>query len=172
MATTEEVKRYHEALMAKLQAKREQEERAKQERVDREHRDKMTRYEARQAALLDPLRIPRQKYQSHKAGAKTRGVPFLLTFEEWWKLWQDSGHWEDRGNFSECYCMCRNADQGAYAVGNVRIDTVRNNCLEQITIAQAKHEAYCEEMNKWAAELAELQADADCDTLPQDETPE
>jgi hypothetical protein len=83
-----------------------------------------------------------KKYKQCVAGAKTRGIPFLLTFEEWWQIWQDSGHWEERGNLSGQYVMCRNADQGPYAVGNVRIDTVRGNWLEQLELAKAKHEAY------------------------------
>jgi hypothetical protein len=86
--------------------------------------------------------IPVKKYRMARAGAKTRGIPFLLTFEEWWQIWQDSGHWEERGNLTGQYVMCRNADQGPYAVGNVRIDTVRGNWLEQLELAKAKHEAY------------------------------
>jgi hypothetical protein len=69
----------------------------------------------------------------------------MLTFAEWWQIWHDSGHWEERGTANGCYVMCRNADQGPYAVGNVRIDTVRGNALEQLEIAKAKQEAYRED---------------------------
>lgn len=88
---------------------------------------------------------PVDKYLASQYAAKRRNVPFMLTFAEWWQIWHDSGHWEERGTANGCYVMCRNADQGPYAVGNVRIDTVRGNALEQLEIAKAKQEAYRED---------------------------
>jgi hypothetical protein len=63
----------------------------------------------------------RGAYASHKCGAKRRGIPFLLTFEKWWSIWQDSGKWEMRGIRRGCYVMARFGDVGPYAVGNVSI---------------------------------------------------
>lgn len=69
----------------------------------------------------------RQAYTQHKGNAKTRGVPFLLTFEEWKEIWLASGKWEQRGRGAEKYCMCRMGDAGAYEVGNVFIDRNARN---------------------------------------------
>lgn len=69
---------------------------------------------------------PRGKYVDHRHHARHRGIDFLLTFEEWWKLWEP--FWDKRE--STRYVMCRTGDTGPYAVGNVRIDTHRNNVLE------------------------------------------
>ena len=64
-------------------------------------------------------------YASHKCSAKKRGIPFLLTFEEWHKIWQDSGKLRGRG--SDLYCMARHNDTGPYAIGNVSIITNHEN---------------------------------------------
>ena len=63
----------------------------------------------------------RQKYAMHKSSAKQRGIPFRLTFEEWWALWQASGRWDERGRLGRQYCMARRSGQGAFEVGNVVI---------------------------------------------------
>ena len=47
------------------------------------------------------------KFWHHKFGARKRGISFLLTFDEWWKIWQDSGHWEERGTKGGQYVMAR-----------------------------------------------------------------
>jgi hypothetical protein len=71
---------------------------------------------------------PRARYFNHKARAKRRGIPFLLTFDEWWKIWQDSGHWEERGIRKGQYVMCRKGpDIGAYEIGNIFIATNARN---------------------------------------------
>ena len=70
-------------------------------------------------------------FHSQKCAAKQRRIPFLLTFEEWQAIWIDSGKWEQRGKKSNQYCMARHGDTGPYAIGNVRICTVRENHAEQ-----------------------------------------
>ncbi len=69
---------------------------------------------------------PFGRYQDHKSQAISRGVPFTITFEEWWTMWEP--HWEDRGIGG--LVMCRDGDQGGYELGNVRIDTQANNNRE------------------------------------------
>jgi NUMOD3 motif-containing protein len=71
------------------------------------------------------------KFYNHRMSANERGIPFLLTFEQWWRIWQDSGHWEDRGRGRNQYCMARFGDKGPYAIGNVRIITVLENAGER-----------------------------------------
>lgn len=71
---------------------------------------------------------PKGRYSDHKKRARSRGIPFLLTFSEWWNIWESSGKWEERGTHG--YVMCRTGDLGAYEVGNVRVDTFLNNIKE------------------------------------------
>jgi hypothetical protein len=70
-------------------------------------------------------RLARHQYDQHKYHAKKRGIPFLLTFEQWWELWEPL--WHLRGQLPDQYCMARYFDRGGYAVGNVRIITNRLN---------------------------------------------
>ncbi|MGZ8892907.1 MAG: hypothetical protein ACXW1R_08270 [Halobacteriota archaeon] len=67
-----------------------------------------------------------QKYNARRI----RGIPFLLTFDKWWNIWQQSGHYSERGCGSGKYCMARFGDQGAYEVGNVKIITNGENVRE------------------------------------------
>lgn len=71
-----------------------------------------------------------KQYNDHKSGAKVRGIPFLLTFEEWLQIWEDSGHFHERGNRRNQYCMARFGDVGPYAVGNVKIILHSENSKE------------------------------------------
>lgn len=75
-------------------------------------------------------RTPRGGYARHKESAKRRGVPFLLTFEQWWAIWEASGKWNLRGCKAGKYVMCRKEDKGAYEAGNVYIDSWLSNTRE------------------------------------------
>ena len=75
---------------------------------------------------------PKGAYIAHKARAKYRGIAWEFTFETWWKVWQDSGKWEQRGLNKGQYVMCRHKDVGPYSPQNVRIDTTENNIREWI----------------------------------------
>lgn len=70
------------------------------------------------------------KYVDHRNNAKKRGVSFLLTYDEWFKIWSDSGHLHHRGPGADQYCMARYEDQGPYAVGNVKIIQTKYNRAE------------------------------------------
>lgn len=70
-------------------------------------------------------------YHNHRIRAKRRGIPFLLTYEEWCVIWMESGKWEERGHNRGQYCMARFGDKGGYEVGNVRICTVEENAAER-----------------------------------------
>jgi NUMOD3 motif len=69
-------------------------------------------------------------YHWHKCSARECGIEFLLTFDEWYKIWFDSGHLHERGPRKEQYCMARFGDSGPYAVGNVKIITMSENSHE------------------------------------------
>jgi len=66
-------------------------------------------------------------YKAQKSNARTRGIAFFLTFEEWLAIWIESGKLDQRGRGAEKFCMCRNGDIGSYEVGNVFIGTGREN---------------------------------------------
>lgn len=68
---------------------------------------------------------PKSRYNTQKRQSRRRDIPFCLTFDEWWKLWEP--HWEKRGTCSDCYVMARFGDQGPYAAGNVEITTAAAN---------------------------------------------
>lgn len=70
---------------------------------------------------------PRDRYNQHKYNATKSGREFRLTFDEWWDIWEKSGHYEDRGRSVGCYCMSRVGDLGAYEVGNVFIQLWTSN---------------------------------------------
>lgn len=71
-------------------------------------------------------RTPRGAFIAQRRNARTRGIGWELTFWQWWTIWQESGHWEQRGRGSG-YVMCRKGDEGPYAVGNVFIATSIEN---------------------------------------------
>jgi hypothetical protein len=73
------------------------------------------------------LRLPNFRFLQHRHNAVTRGVEFKLTFDEWWKVWQDSGRWEQRGAGVGKYCMCRIGDVGPYSADNVFIGSFAQN---------------------------------------------
>lgn len=72
-------------------------------------------------------KTPKGIFGVQKASARRRGVSWSLTFEEWWKIWQTSGKWDQRGRLADQYCMGRIFDTGGYEVGNVHIITSSAN---------------------------------------------
>lgn len=70
------------------------------------------------------------KFRFFVVKALNRGVPCLFTFEEWTKVWFDSGHIHERGYYKGQYVMARFGDKGPYVADNVRICTVEENLAE------------------------------------------
>lgn len=66
-------------------------------------------------------RTPAYKFRQQRSSAKARGVEWLMTFEEWWSVWEASGCWHLRGHRDGQYVMGRHGDAGPYAIGNVSI---------------------------------------------------
>lgn len=67
----------------------------------------------------------RAAYERQKAGAKVRGIEFLLTFKEWCDFWGDDV--DRRGLGPNDLMMCRHADTGPYAVGDISKGTPKDN---------------------------------------------
>lgn len=78
------------------------------------------------------MAIGRQQYALQKFHSGQRHIPFKLTFEQWWSIWQQSGHWHERGRKRGEYVMARYGDRGSYVAGNVKIITNEENLAEQI----------------------------------------
>lgn len=67
----------------------------------------------------------RAAYERQKRGAAYRGIEFKLTFPEWCEFWgEDIAR---RGLGPNDLQMCRNADTGPYALGNIRKGTAKDN---------------------------------------------
>jgi len=105
-------------------------EQAKSRKWNAENADRRHAIAERRANKLRAEKPPKYAYIKQKSQAKQRGIPFLLTFEEWWKIWLDSGKWKQRGIRLDQCCMARFGDIGPYAVGNVRICSVSENHSE------------------------------------------
>jgi hypothetical protein len=73
---------------------------------------------------------PEYAYASQKRKSAIRGIEFLLSFDQWWTIWQTSGHWENRGRGKGRYHMARHGDIGPYAEGNVSIIPCEQNISE------------------------------------------
>lgn len=71
----------------------------------------------------------RKAFLSHRGNAKARGIPFLLTYDQWLEIWTASGHLHERGRHKGQYVMARFGDVGPYAVGNVEIVTAEENIV-------------------------------------------
>lgn len=69
----------------------------------------------------------KNKYLGHSYRAENRGIPFTLTLDEWYDIWQKSGHWEERGCSTGKYVMSRRGDEGGYTKENVFIQTHADN---------------------------------------------
>jgi hypothetical protein len=76
--------------------------------------------------LLKRSDKPTYAFSEQRKNAKSRGIDWEITFYDWWKVWEQSGHWEERGR-GNGYCMCRIKDSGPYAIGNVYIATGAQN---------------------------------------------
>lgn len=76
------------------------------------------------------IKEAKQRYREHKNNARGRKIDFIISFDEWYKIWFDSGKWSQRGNKAGCYVMGRFGDVGPYSVNNVRIISFEQNNSE------------------------------------------
>lgn len=64
-----------------------------------------------------------------KAQANYRKEEWLLTFNEYYKLWKDK--WEERGRDADQLCMTRHDWEGEWEIDNVYICTRKEHCARQ-----------------------------------------
>ena len=77
--------------------------------------------------MRDPIRW---KFNEQRSAARKRGVEWVMSFDEWWSIWQSSGQWANRGCRRGQYVMARRGDVGAYEFGNVEIVRHEANVAE------------------------------------------
>ncbi|WP_313752430.1 sigma factor-like helix-turn-helix DNA-binding protein [Mixta calida] len=113
-------------------------ERAKDEKCQRLYGCSVEQFNSVSGHYSQGAKSPLQAFKIQRINARERGVEWKLSFWDWWCLWDESGHWNDRGRGGKGYCMCRNGDEGAYEVGNVYIGTVKHNSTLGKTLAIEK----------------------------------
>jgi hypothetical protein len=67
------------------------------------------------------------KYLQQERVAKDRGIAWEFSFDEWCRVWHESGKWARRGRAGDAYVMARFGDVGPYSPANVEIITLRQN---------------------------------------------
>jgi hypothetical protein len=72
------------------------------------------------------------EFRQQRSNAKRRSVGFDLTYEQWCKIWDDSGKYEYRGRCG--YVMGRINDEGPYSVDNVEIISATENFRQAMEI--------------------------------------
>ena len=92
-----------------------------------ENREDPAFLEAKALQQREYSATPKGAFANHKQSSQSRGIGFELTFDEWWSVWEPC--WESRRD-GQYLVMARTRDEGAYALGNVRITTQSDNIRE------------------------------------------
>ena len=79
---------------------------------------------------------PEYRYVQQMKSAEKRGIDWLFTFDTWFVMWQQSGHYNEMGNRKGQYCMARSGDTGPYSITNVRITTTEDNHREAVKVTR------------------------------------
>lgn len=72
----------------------------------------------------------RVKFKEQWANARVRGIAWNMKLAEWWRWWQDSGKWSERGRTGDAYVMSRIGNMGAYEIGNIELKVAKQNVIE------------------------------------------
>lgn len=96
-------------------------------------------------------RTPTYAFTSQRSNAKARGIDWSMTLLDWWRVWEASGKWAERGR-GQGFMMCRFGDAGAYEIGNVYIATgVHNGTVQPNNPYRKGHPRHAEVMQARAA---------------------
>ena|GEM_PF-5846307 len=79
--------------------------------------------------VMEPPKAAAKAFDTQRRNAKRRGIPFLLTFEEWWDWWQIDNRWANRGRRRDNFVMGRFGDTGPYALDNIYCVLPRDNVI-------------------------------------------
>jgi hypothetical protein len=64
---------------------------------------------------------PRGQFSRQKANAVARGVNWELSFDDWWKVWEDSGKYPERGRLTGQYALVRKNPDASFNLNNIHI---------------------------------------------------
>lgn len=84
-----------------------------------------------------------RRFKQQRTRAAQRGIEFLLTFEQWYRIWEKSGHINERGCHRGQYNMARFGDTGAYAIDNVAIIRHEQN-VKAVVFSNSRRRNYAE----------------------------
>lgn len=92
-------------------------------------------------AAISPLRLshvrhPVSLFGDLRSRIKKEGVKFDLKFVDWWRAWQESGHWHERGR--QGYQMTRWDRNQGWSRDNIRIVTVSERFSDGFIQCSAK----------------------------------
>jgi hypothetical protein len=93
--------------------------------------------------------LPEYRYNQQMGGAQKRGIVWEFTFETWYKVWSDSGYYNQMGSRKGQYCMARTNDAGPYSPSNVRITTTSDNHKEAVNQTR-RHTSIENQRNKYS----------------------
>jgi hypothetical protein len=71
--------------------------------------------------------LAKRRFNEQRNIARQRDIQFLLSFNEWVTIWNNSGYWDQRGRGVGKYCMSRKGDTGPYSIDNVFIQLSTQN---------------------------------------------
>jgi hypothetical protein len=111
-----------------------------------DHRDEFGEFRVRDRADY----WLRKCFQVQRARAKQRGIPFAMTYEEWLRTWNDSGHLHQRGTRSGNFVLGRRGDVGGYASSNVEIVSIQQNTWEAAQHRKLRRQALTAPSTDWA----------------------
>jgi hypothetical protein len=74
----------------------------------------------------------RAAYTNQKSSAKTLGIPFLFTFEQWSEWWLTDDRWSRRGRKAGQLQMGRKGNSGPYSPDNVECATKEQKQKSQL----------------------------------------
>jgi hypothetical protein len=80
--------------------------------------------------LRDAYNVQKKTQGRRKPDRNGHRIQVAMTFDEWLRVWVDSGKLHLRGNGRGKFCMARKNDLGDYAVGNVEIKACEENSRE------------------------------------------
>lgn len=106
------------------------------------------------------------KFASQKNGAKSRGIEWQLTFQEWLDWWGDDI--ARRGSGHDCLQMQRYGDQGPYAIGNIKKGHPRDNTSTWVRVQKNKKSNKAKlEHEQWLDALMNLPSKEEPDPEPE-----
>jgi hypothetical protein len=91
-------------------------------------------------ALRKRWESPKAQFRRRRAEELRRGMVWELTYEQWWRIWQESGHWTERGSKGSQYGLFRLNPEGPFSVENVAVQLYSKVARERIRRQMAAYQ--------------------------------